>query len=92
MRNPIDSWAVAPLTAVLCMAGTLIAGCSVVKINPDATDSVSHAGGEETGRELANRACHKARALRAEVISTVQTEGAADDDKGRYVTTFRCLY
>jgi hypothetical protein len=82
MRNPI----------LLLMAVTLIGGCTVVKINPDATDSVTHDGGDETGRELANRACHKARAVRAEVISTVQKEGAADDDKGRYVTTFRCLY
>jgi len=92
MRNLIDSWAVALSTAVLCMAGTLIAGCSVVKINHDATDSVSHAGGEETGKELANRACHKAGAVQAQVISTVQKEGAAEDDKGRSVTTFRCLY
>ena len=90
MRNPIDSSALR--TAVFWLAGSLLAGCTVVKINHDATDSVEHAGGEETGRELANRACHKARAVRAEVISTVQKEGAAQDDKGRYVTTFRCLY
>jgi hypothetical protein len=90
MRNPIDSSALR--TMVLWMTGALLVGCTVVKINHDATDSVEHAGGEETGKQLANRACHKARAVGAEVISTVQKEGAAEDDKGRYVTTFRCLY
>ncbi|MFC4314271.1 hypothetical protein ACFPN2_34725 [Steroidobacter flavus] len=76
---------------VIAVAATL-AGCAVVKINHDATDSVEHSGGEETGKELANRACHKAGGVRAEVISTVQKDEAAQGDKARYVTTFRCLY
>ncbi len=64
------------------LAALLLVGCTVVKINPDATDSVEHAGGDETGRELANRACHKSSGgAGAEVISTQQKEGAAEDDK-----------
>lgn len=92
MRNPIGLLEMALRVAVLLAAAAQLAGCTVVKINHDATDTVSHGGGEETGRELANRACHKAGAARAEVISTVQKEGAEHDEKARYLTTFRCLY
>ncbi|WP_129774448.1 hypothetical protein [Peristeroidobacter soli] len=77
---------------VLLVAATLFAGCAVVKINHDATDSVEHAGGDEKGKELANRACSKARAVRAEVVSTVQKDAGAPNEKTRYITTFRCIY
>ena len=70
----------------------LAAGCAVVKINHDATDSVEHSGGEETGKELANRACHKAGAVRAEIISTVPKNDSAKPGEGRSVTEFRCIY
>jgi hypothetical protein len=67
-------------------------GCAVVKINPDSTNSVEHGGGEDVGKDLANRACHKAGAVRAEVISTVKKNDKSPPGKGRSVTTFRCIY
>jgi hypothetical protein len=78
--------------AILLCAASLCIGCAVVKINPDSTDSVEHGGGEDVGRNLANRVCHKAKATRAEVISTVKKDDKAPEGKGRYVTTFRCIY
>jgi hypothetical protein len=92
MRNSIDLLKMALRTVVFLAAVGLLAGCAVVKINDDATDTVDHGGGEEAGKQLANLACHKARAVRAEVISTVQKTGAEHDEKARYTTTFRCLY
>jgi hypothetical protein len=74
--------------AVLLLPIALVAGCAVVKINPGATDTVEHSGGPEVGKDLANQVCVRAKALRAEVLSTVEKEAG----KGRYVTTFRCLY
>lgn len=92
MRSSFDLRALLLGVAVFSAAGTSLVGCAVVKINRDATDSVEHAGGEETGRQLANLACHKARAVRAEVISTVQKDVAKNGEKGRYITTFQCVY
>lgn len=78
--------------AVLLLATSLLSGCAVVKINPDSTDSVEHGGGPDKGKELASRACLKAKAVRAEVLSTVQKDPTAPEGKGRYVTTFKCIY
>jgi hypothetical protein len=78
--------------AFFLAATSLLVGCAVVKINPDSTDSVEHGGGPQTGRDLANRVCHKARAVRAEVLSTVKKDETAPEGKGRYVTTFKCIY
>lgn len=78
--------------AYLLVATSLLFGCAVVKINPDSTDSVEHAGGADVGKNLANRACHKAKAVRAEVLSTVKKDPTLPEGKGRYVTTFRCIY
>lgn len=75
--------AAAPLAPLL-----LLIGCAVVKINPGSTDTVEHSGGVEVGKDLANRVCAHARARQAEILSTVEKPA----DKGRYVTTFRCLY
>lgn len=77
---------------VLYWSLALLVGCAVVKINKDDTDTVEHGGGDETGQQLANLACHKARAVRAEVIETVKKDESAPEGKGRYLTTFRCLY
>lgn len=77
---------------VLASVVFLLAGCAVVKINHDATDSVEHAGGEDVGKELANRACHKVGAVRAEIISTVPKDASAKPGEGRSITEFRCLY
>ena len=76
----------------LLLAISLLFGCAVVKINPDSTDSVEHGGGPDKGKELANRACHKAKAVRAEVLTTVKKDPSAPEGKGRYVTTFKCIY
>jgi hypothetical protein len=78
--------------AVLVLAASSLFGCAVVKINHGDTDSVEHSGGEEVGKELANRACHDARAVRAEVISTTRKDDSEPEGKGRYVTSFRCIY
>lgn len=88
MASPTMSARLAVLLSVI----SLLVGCAVVKINPDGTDSVEHSGGEDVGKELADRACHKAKAVRAEVISTVQKDEKAPSGKGRSVTTFRCVY
>lgn len=83
--------------AMIAVATSLFAGCAVVKINHDATDTVEHSGGEEVGAQLANRACTKVGAVRAEVISTVKKDDAKQEDSekpdsGRSVTSFRCIY
>lgn len=82
--------------AVLASAASLLFGCAVVKINHDGTNSVEHSGGDDVGLELANRTCHKARAVRAEIVSTVKKNDKKADsekpDEGRSVTTFRCIY
>lgn len=78
--------------AVFASALSLLIGCAVVKINKDATDSVEHSGGEDVGAELANRACRKVRAVRAEVISTVKKDDSDKSGEGRSVTSFRCIY
>lgn len=82
--------------AVLASAASLLFGCTVVKINHDGTNSIEHAGGDDVGVQLANRACHKARAVRAEIVSTVKKDDKKADsekpDEGRSVTTFRCIY
>lgn len=74
--------------AALLLPLCLLPGCTFVKINPGSTDTVEHSGGAEEGKVLANQVCARARAVRAEILSTVEKE----DSKGRYVTTFRCLY
>lgn len=74
--------------AALLLPVSLLFSCTVVKINPGSTDTVEHSGGAEVGRDLANRVCGRAKAVRAEILSTVEKEEA----KGRYVTTFRCIY
>lgn len=78
--------------AVLASLVCSLLGCAVVKINHDATDSVEHAGGDKEGVELANRACHTAGAVRAEIISTVKKDDSAPPGEGRSVTSFRCIY
>lgn len=83
---------IAAHAALLSSTVSLLFGCAVVKINKDDTDSVEHSGGEARGKELANLACHKARAVRAEVISTVKKDADGKEGEGRYVTEFRCLY
>ncbi|MDY6946655.1 MAG: hypothetical protein SXG53_13115 [Pseudomonadota bacterium] len=92
MRDPIDSYTFTLRAAVVCLTALALAGCAMVKINPDSTDSVEHGGGDGTGQQLANLACHKAGAVRAEIIETVKKDESAPQGKGRYVTTFRCLY
>jgi hypothetical protein len=74
--------------AVLLLCSCLAAGCTYVRINPGSTDTVEHSGGAEEGKVLANQVCARAKAVRAEIISTVEKEAG----KGRYVTTFRCIY
>lgn len=88
---------IAPLSigvwaALLAVTLSLLCGCTVVKINHDSTNSIEHKGGEEAGKELASRACHKARAVRAEVLSTVKKDPTASEERALYVTTFRCIY
>jgi hypothetical protein len=78
--------------ALIASVASLFAGCAVVKINHDGTDSVEHSGGEDVGKQLANRACKKAGAARAEIISTVPKDDSAPEGKGRSVTSFRCIY
>lgn len=78
--------------AITFVAASLLVSCAVIKLNHDGTNSIEHSGGAETGEELAGRACAKARALRAEVVSTVKKDGNAPQGKERYVTTFRCIY
>ena len=92
MNTRMSSLTMGARLAVLLSVTSLLIGCAVVKINPDGTDSVEHGGGEDVGKDLANRACYKAKALRAEVISTVKKDDKAADGKGRSVTTFRCIY
>jgi hypothetical protein len=74
--------------AALLLPVSVLLGCAVVKINPGSTDTVEHSGGAEVGKDLANQVCARAKAVRAEVLSTVEKEAG----KGRYVTTFRCIY
>ena len=83
-RAAAGSLRAALLLAPLCA----LLGCAVVKINSGSTDTVEHSGGAEVGKDLANQVCARARAVRADVLSTVEKE----DSKGRYVTTFRCIY
>jgi hypothetical protein len=74
--------------AILLLPLSLLLGCAVVKINPGSTDTVEHSGGAEVGKDLATQVCARAKAVRADVLSTVEKA----DNKGRYVTTFRCIY
>ncbi len=78
--------------AVVAVAAALLVGCTVVKINGDGTDTVEHSGGGDVGAQLANRVCKKARAARAEIISTVPKDESQPSGEGRNVTTFRCIY
>ena len=91
-RDSFASFLRTSRTAAFLLAIPFLFGCAVVRINPDSTDSVEHAGGADVGRDLGNRACRKAGAVRAEVLSTVKKDDALPEGKGRYVTTFRCRY
>ncbi len=89
----MDTRITSPATAVraaalLLLSSCLVPGCTYVRINPGSTDTVEHSGGAEEGKVLANQVCARAKAVRAEILSTVEKEAG----KGRYVTTFRCIY
>jgi hypothetical protein len=92
MNTQIVSRSTGACAAAALMVVALLSGCAVVKINPDSTDTVEHGGGPDVGKDLAGRACRKAKAVRAEVLSTVKKDESAPEGKGRYLTTFRCVY
>lgn len=77
---------------MIACATSLLVGCTVVKINHDGTNSIEHSGGDDVGAELANRACHKAGAMRAEIVSTAKKTDSGQQSEGRSVTSFRCIY
>ena len=72
----------------LCCA--LSAGCAVVHINPDATNSIVYNGDESVGKDYAMRACRKGRQKNVEVLSIVNKDDSLPPGKGRQVITFKC--
>jgi hypothetical protein len=68
----------------------LVSACTVIKINPDDTQTIEYTGGPEVAKDLTTRACRKARQQSAEIISTVNKDPALPEGTGRQVTVFRC--
>lgn len=73
------------------VACALLSACTTVKINRDATNSITHQGDAEAGRQLAQRACQKAGRQQAMIVSTVNKDASLPPGTGRQVTTFRCV-
>lgn len=71
----------------MCMA---ICACTIIKINPDDTETIEYSGGPEVAKDLTTRACRKAGQASAEIISTVNKDPSLPEGTGRQVTTFRC--
>jgi len=72
MNSRISSLVAGVRAAALLWPVFLLPGCAVVKINPGSTDTVEHSGGPDVGRDLANRVCSRAKAVRAEILSTIK--------------------
>jgi len=78
------------LASTIAIAGLLACACTMVRVNSDDTSTIEHKGGVDAGRDLANRACHRAGRESAEVISTVNKNPEDPPETGKQVTTFRC--
>ena len=76
-----------PLLAALALLGA----CTTLKIGHGDTNTISHEGGAESGKELAERACQKAGGQHAEVISTVNKDASLPPGTGKQQTTFRSV-
>jgi hypothetical protein len=78
------------LVSLVAIGALSLGACTMIHINSDDTSTIEHKGGVETGRDLANRACHRAGRKSAEIISTVNKNPDDPPETGRQVTTFRC--
>lgn len=72
----------------ICAAS--LGACTTVKLNHDNTNSITHAADADP-KQLANRACRKARSGSAVVISTVNRDASLPPGTGKQITTFRCV-
>ena len=76
---------------IVLVACATLSACTTVKINHDDTNTISHEGGAETGKQLAERACKKAGGQSADVVSTVNKDTSLPPGTGKQLTTFRCV-
>ena len=67
-----------------------LGACTTIKLNHDNTNTITHKGGAEEGKRLADRACGKAGEARAIIVSTVNKDPSLPEGTGRQMTTFRC--
>ena len=74
---------------VICIL--LLTACTTIKIDHGGTNEIQHAGGTAEGKELADRACHRAGSGKADVISTANKDPSLPAGTGKQVTTFRCV-
>lgn len=76
------------ISAMGCAA--VMSACTTVKLNHDNTNSITHAADADP-KQLANRACHKARSGNGIVVSTVNKDASLPPGTGKQITTFRCV-
>jgi hypothetical protein len=75
--------------ALLALVAVL-GGCTMVKIGPGDSSSITYEGGPDVGKDLATRACRKAGQQSAEIISTVNKDASLPTGEGKQIVTFRC--
>lgn len=75
---------------VLLVLSIALAGCTVVKLNPDDTDTITYRGDADVAQDLANRACRKGGQVSAEIIAIANTDTSKPPGTGRQKATFRC--
>lgn len=74
--------------ALACIVS--VTGCATVKINHDGTNTITHKGGADVGKQLADRACKDAGEQSAIDVATVNKDASLPPGSGRQQTTFRC--
>jgi len=83
----------APLSIFVIALGAsaaFFAGCTMVHLNGDATNSIEYKGDESVGRDYAMRACRKGNQNSVDVVSIVNKDEALPPGQGRQIITFKC--
>ena len=68
----------------------LVAGCTMVHLNGDATNSIEYKGDESVGRDYAMRTCRKGSQNSVEVVSIKNKDDSLPPGQGRQIITFKC--
>jgi|SRR4051794_13341323 hypothetical protein len=76
--------------AGLMIGFALLAGCTMVHLNGDATNSITYTGDADVGRDYAMRACRKGSQNSVEVVSIKNKDESLPPGQGRQIITFKC--